>query len=187
MEGERDRLRHVGDGGLDGIGRRGNRWSRCSTPSTWVAIFSIRRGRMARDSSEQIAGGKNNRASIRTRHLYAASKIPPKNRRWPGRREFSAGRLFSAGVHRGVCTRRAWKMWASQTMDLMQFHTWEDHWLNDDRLLKAIEKMRKSGEVLAVGISLNRWEPLNGVRAVQIGADRCGAGDLQHFRPESRR
>ena len=27
-------------------------------------------------------------------------------------------------------------------LDLMQFHIWEDHWLDDDRLLKAIDKMR---------------------------------------------
>ena len=39
------------------------------------------------------------------------------------------------------------------------------------------------GLVGAVGISVNRWEPWNGVRAVQTGADRRRAGDLQHLRP----
>jgi aryl-alcohol dehydrogenase-like predicted oxidoreductase len=54
-------------------------------------------------------------------------------------------------------------------LDLIQFHTWEDHWLDDDRLLKAIEKLRTGNEVRAVGISINRWEPWNGVRAVKSG------------------
>jgi aryl-alcohol dehydrogenase-like predicted oxidoreductase len=36
-------------------------------------------------------------------------------------------------------------------------------------LLPAIEKLRKSGKVRAFGISLNRWEPWNGVRAVRNG------------------
>jgi aryl-alcohol dehydrogenase-like predicted oxidoreductase len=51
----------------------------------------------------------------------------------------------------------------------MQFHTWEDRWLNDARLPRAIEKMKKSGKVRAVGVSINRWEPWNGMRAVLEG------------------
>jgi aryl-alcohol dehydrogenase-like predicted oxidoreductase len=54
-------------------------------------------------------------------------------------------------------------------LDLIQFHTWEDQWLDDDRLLKAIEKLRTGNEVRAVGISINRWEPWNGIRAVNSG------------------
>src|SRR6202043_1287018 len=54
-------------------------------------------------------------------------------------------------------------------VDLIQFHTWEDHWLDDDRLLKAIEKLRTGNVVRAVGISINRWEPWNGIRAVNSG------------------
>jgi aryl-alcohol dehydrogenase-like predicted oxidoreductase len=56
-----------------------------------------------------------------------------------------------------------------ETIDLMQFHTWEDRWLNDERLSRAIEKMKKSGKVRAVGPSVNRWEPHNGIRAVLEG------------------
>ena len=36
------------------------------------------------------------------KHLYVATKIPPKNRKWPSRRDFSSGRLLSAGVCAGV-------------------------------------------------------------------------------------
>jgi aryl-alcohol dehydrogenase-like predicted oxidoreductase len=36
-------------------------------------------------------------------------------------------------------------------------------------LPRAIENLRSSGKVRAVGISLNRWEPWNGVRAVRAG------------------
>ncbi|MGB6198003.1 MAG: aldo/keto reductase, partial [Candidatus Acidiferrales bacterium] len=55
------------------------------------------------------------------------------------------------------------------TLDLIQFHTWEDGWLDDDRLARSIEILRSSGKVRAVGISINRWEPANGVRAVRAG------------------
>jgi len=51
----------------------------------------------------------------------------------------------------------------------MQLHTWEDRWLNDERLPRAIENMKKSGKVRAFGPSMNRWEPSNGIRAVLEG------------------
>src|SRR6266852_292729 len=58
---------------------------------------------------------------------------------------------------------------STEKIDLMQFHTWEDRWLTDERLPRAIEEMRASGKATAVGISINRWEPHNGIRAVLEG------------------
>ena len=71
-------------------------------------------------------------------------------------------------ISRNICTR-VWRTSECPSLDLIQFHTWEDHWLDDERLLKAIDKLRSGGEVRAVGISINRWEPWNGVRAVKSG------------------
>jgi len=45
-----------------------------------------------------------------------------------------------------------------ETLDLIQYHTWEDAWLDDPRTQRTIETLRSSGKVRAVGISLNRWE-----------------------------
>src|SRR5207248_8937473 len=56
-----------------------------------------------------------------------------------------------------------------ETLDLIQLHTWEDGWLDDERMSRAIEELRGSGKVRAVGLSLNRWEPANGIRAVREG------------------
>jgi len=55
------------------------------------------------------------------------------------------------------------------SLDLIQYHTWEDGWLDDPRTQRTIETLRGSGKVRAVGISQNRWEPENGVRAVRSG------------------
>jgi aryl-alcohol dehydrogenase-like predicted oxidoreductase len=54
-------------------------------------------------------------------------------------------------------------------LDLIQFHTWEDGWLDDDRWAKKMDELRRQGEIRAVGISINRWEPWNGVKAVRSG------------------
>ena len=42
-------------------------------------------------------------------------------------------------------------------------------WLDDKRLRPVLEKLLTACKVRALGISINRWEPWNGVRAVQSG------------------
>jgi aryl-alcohol dehydrogenase-like predicted oxidoreductase len=116
--------------------------------------------------SEELLG-KILRANSGKR-LFAATKIPPKNREWPSRREFSLDDCFPPEyieeyVHESL------KNIGCDTLDLMQFHTWEDGWLDDERLARSIQNMRASGKVRAVGISINRWEPANGIGAVRSG------------------
>jgi aryl-alcohol dehydrogenase-like predicted oxidoreductase len=100
--------------------------------------------------------------------LYTATKIPPKNRRWPSRREFSLDESYPPDYIEEYLNKSL-KNIGVETLDLIQFHTWEDDWLDDARLPRAIEELRKSGKVRSVGISINRWEPWNGIRAVRDG------------------
>jgi aryl-alcohol dehydrogenase-like predicted oxidoreductase len=100
--------------------------------------------------------------------LYVATKVPPKNRRWPSRREFSLDDSFPPEYIVEYVEKSLANI-GVETLDLIQFHTWEDKWLDDERLPRAIENLRSSGKVRAVGISLNRWEAWNGVRAVRAG------------------
>ncbi|MGD2049512.1 MAG: aldo/keto reductase, partial [Chloroflexota bacterium] len=51
----------------------------------------------------------------------------------------------------------------------IQFHTWEDSWVDDDRWAIKLDELRDQGLIRAIGISINRWEPWNGVRAVRSG------------------
>jgi aryl-alcohol dehydrogenase-like predicted oxidoreductase len=100
--------------------------------------------------------------------LYVASKVPPKNRQWPSRREFSLDDCFPPDYLFEYVDKSLANI-GVDSLDLIQFHTWEDHWLGDARLPRAIDDLRKSSKVRAVGISLNRWEPWNGIRAVRSG------------------
>src|SRR5205085_11807763 len=54
-------------------------------------------------------------------------------------------------------------------IDLQQFHVWSDTWADDDGWKRAIDDLRTSGLVRAVGISVNRWEPANVLRALDTG------------------
>ncbi|HXL21038.1 MAG TPA: aldo/keto reductase [Candidatus Dormibacteraeota bacterium] len=100
--------------------------------------------------------------------LYVATKVPPKNRQWPSRRQFSLDQSYPPDYIFEYVDKSLANVGAP-ALDLIQLHTWEDHWIDDPRLPRAIEQLRASGKVRAVGISLNRWEPWNGIRAVRSG------------------
>jgi aryl-alcohol dehydrogenase-like predicted oxidoreductase len=102
------------------------------------------------------------------KHLYTATKIPPKNRSWPSQRSFSLDDCFPPEYIEEYADKSLVNL-GVRTVDLIQFHTWEDSWLDDPRLAPAIQKLRSSGKARAVGISSNRWEPQNGIRAVRSG------------------
>jgi aryl-alcohol dehydrogenase-like predicted oxidoreductase len=103
------------------------------------------------------------------RRIYIATKIPPKNMKWPSRREDTLDDCYPPD-HVEEYVRRSLKNLGVPVIDLIQFHTWEDQWEEDHRWLKTVEELRDLGMIRAVGISLNRREPWNGVHAVRSGA-----------------
>lgn len=100
--------------------------------------------------------------------LYTATKVPPKNRKWPSRREYSLDDCYPPEYIREY-VHSSLKNAGVEYFDLIQFHTWEDAWLEDSRWVHAMDELRRQGAIRSVGISLNRWEPWNGVRAVRSG------------------
>ena len=69
----------------------------------------------------------------------------------------------------GNTPRRAWRTWASATIDLLQFHVWEDAWAHDERWQRAVDDLKREGLIRAVGISVNRWEPANVLETLKTG------------------
>lgn len=103
------------------------------------------------------------------RKLYTATKIPPKNLKWPSRREYSLEDCYPPD-HIQRYVESSLSNAGLDSFDVMQFHTWEDLWLADDRWLHKLAELKRQGLIHALGISLNRWEPWNGVKAVESGA-----------------
>ena len=106
--------------------------------------------------------------SQNNKNLYTATKIPPKNRAWPSRSEFSLDDCYPPD-HIREYVHSSLRNAGLDRFDLVQFHTWEDDWLTDDRWARTIDDLRRQGLLGAVGISINRWEPWNGVRTVRSG------------------
>ncbi|RAK02538.1 aryl-alcohol dehydrogenase-like predicted oxidoreductase [Larkinella arboricola] len=108
--------------------------------------------------SERILGDLLKRYS--DKRLYVATKIPPKNRKWPSKPEFSLDDVFPA-EYIVEYTEKSLKNLGVETIDLQQFHVWEDGWADRDEWKEAITKLTKEGKVQAWGLSVNRWEPDN--------------------------
>ena len=102
------------------------------------------------------------------KRLYTATKIPPKDKQWPAKGESPLMNAYPLD-HVEEFTHRSLENAGLQSFDLMQFHTWHDDWLRDDRWFYKLDDLRSQGLIKAIGISLNRWEPWNGVAAVKTG------------------
>lgn len=100
--------------------------------------------------------------------LYTATKIPPKNFTWPSQRDFSLDECFPPD-HIEEYVYKSLEHAGVESFDLMQFHVWEDAWLEDDPWVKKMADLRSQGLIHAIGISINRWEPWNGVKTVRSG------------------
>jgi aryl-alcohol dehydrogenase-like predicted oxidoreductase len=100
--------------------------------------------------------------------LCTATKIPPKNAAWPARAEYPLDDVFPAD-HIRRFTEKSLANLDLHTLDLIQFHVWTDAWASDPRWQRAVTALKEQGLVRAVGISINRWEPANAIRALRTG------------------
>jgi aryl-alcohol dehydrogenase-like predicted oxidoreductase len=104
----------------------------------------------------------------RGKRLYAASKIPPANDRWPAVPEYKYHDVFSpAHVFKYADLIR--KQLRADSIDVLQFHVWNDSWTNEPDFRSTVEKLKKDGIIRFFGLSINRWEPENGMKAIRTG------------------
>lgn len=102
------------------------------------------------------------------KRLYAASKVPPKNDRWPALPEYKYRDVFSAEHVFKYADRIRMKL-RVDSIDVLQFHVWNDGWTDDADFRSTVEKLKKDGWIRFFGLSVNRWEPENGLKALRTG------------------
>jgi len=100
--------------------------------------------------------------------LYTASKIPPKNRKWPATPEYDIVDVFPYD-YLIASTETSLRNIDAAQVDLMQLHVWDDHFTADDGWKRAVETLKASGKIGAFGISINRWEPENALNTIRTG------------------
>jgi len=101
--------------------------------------------------------------------LYVATKIPPKNRKWPAEPKYSLDDCYPPD-HIREYVEKSLKNLGLDQMDLIQFHTWDDSWAKDDRWQRALDDLKREGLISAAGISIDRWEPANAIEALRTSA-----------------
>ena len=100
--------------------------------------------------------------------LYAATKVPPKDRTWPPVKGNSIHNVFPPDYIREYAEKSLTNL-GLETIDLLQLHVWEDDWASDDDWKEVVDALKEQGKIRAFGLSLNRWEPENGMQAIRTG------------------
>jgi len=100
--------------------------------------------------------------------MIVATKIPPKNMRWPARAEYPVSETYPAD-HIRKYTETSLANLGVDAIDLQQFHVWSDTWADDKGWQRAVDDLKREKLVRAFGISVNRREPINVLRALDTG------------------
>ncbi|HQU84019.1 MAG TPA: aldo/keto reductase [Pyrinomonadaceae bacterium] len=100
--------------------------------------------------------------------IYTATKIPPKNMQYPTIPEYSLEECYPP-EHIEEFLHKSLKNADLESFDLLQLHTWNDDWADDDGWSNMLDSLKRQGLIHACGLSLNRWEPWNGIKAVKSG------------------
>jgi aryl-alcohol dehydrogenase-like predicted oxidoreductase len=100
--------------------------------------------------------------------LYVASKVPPKNRVWPGKATTPIADVFPYDYIVEM-TERSRANLGVERIDLQQLHVWSDAWVEDDGWKRAVTDLKARGLIEGFGISINRWEADNVLLALDTG------------------
>lgn len=102
------------------------------------------------------------------KRLYAASKIPPLNDKWPASAQDKYRDVFPA-KHVFQHAELIRKKLKTDSIDLLQFHIWDDSWASEPEFRETVQKLKSDELIRFFGLSLNRWEPENGIKALRTG------------------
>lgn len=116
--------------------------------------------------SERLLGALLKRH--RDKRLYAASKVPPKNGKWPAKSSYPLDEVFPPD-HIRASTERTLRNLDQPTLDLQQLHVWTDAWAEDERWQRVVRRLKEEHLIGAFGISVNRWQPSNVLKALATG------------------
>jgi aryl-alcohol dehydrogenase-like predicted oxidoreductase len=115
--------------------------------------------------SEELVGAAVRESS---ETVYVASKVPPKNRRWPAQPGVRAEDAFPADWI-VTCTERSLGNLGLETIDVQQLHVWSDEWVDQGDWLDGIEQLKRDGKIRFFGVSINDHQPENALRLVESG------------------
>ena len=115
--------------------------------------------------SEQLVGQV---VRERKEEVYVATKVPPKNTRWPATAGVPVEEVFP---HDYILTsvEKSLRNLQLDCIDLIQFHIWSDEWAEDSNWYSAVQKLKEQGKIRFFGISINEHQPENALMVARTG------------------
>lgn len=118
--------------------------------------------------SEQLVGSAIRDMGVRD-ECVVASKVPPKNARWPADPAVPLDQVFPADyVQRSV--EDSLRNLKAEVIGVEQLHVWRDEWLDSSywpELRATMQRMIREGKVLHWGISVNDHQPDSALRILE--------------------
>lgn len=108
----------------------------------------------------------------RDKQLIVAGKVPPKNLKWPSSPTDSIDDVFPV-EHVIAYAEREREAMQVDSIDVLQYHVWDDGWTQTATFERGVSELSRRGLMRAFGLSLNRWEPWNGLKAIKTGLIDC--------------
>ncbi len=127
--------------------------------------FAYGKGHSERLLGQVLRGWRGDRVLV-------ATKVPPKNGRFPARADYPLEEVFPPDYIREM-TERSLENLGLDCVDLQQLHVWSDAWADDERWQRAVDDLKREGLIGAFGLSLNRWEPASATEALRTGLVDC--------------
>ena len=100
--------------------------------------------------------------------IHIATKIPPKNRVWPAPEGLHPDETFPGDYVR-ECTEQSLENLGVDSVDVQQFHVWQDEWVGEGSWMEAVEELKKEGKIKAFGVSINDHQPENALKLIETG------------------
>jgi aryl-alcohol dehydrogenase-like predicted oxidoreductase len=104
----------------------------------------------------------------RKEQITVATKIPPKNMRWPARKGTPLKEAFPYD-HVISSTEESLRNLRLEQIDLQQFHVWRDEWTDEPEWFEAISRLKEEGKIRYFGISINDHDPGSALKAGASG------------------
>jgi aryl-alcohol dehydrogenase-like predicted oxidoreductase len=100
--------------------------------------------------------------------IVVATKIPPKNGLWPAPAGVPVEETFP-GPYIQACTEQSLRNLGTETLDIQQFHVWNDEWVGQGDWAETIQRLKEQGKIRFFGVSINDHQPDNALRLIDTG------------------
>jgi aryl-alcohol dehydrogenase-like predicted oxidoreductase len=87
---------------------------------------------------------------------------------WPATPEFKYRDVFPA-KHVFEYAKKIREKVREDAIDVLQLHVWDDSWADEPEFRETVEKLKADKWIRSFGLSLNRWQPENGIEALRTG------------------